>query len=165
MRTHKYKRTVVCVWKLFMLPVRSITTITIFLAFISIIPICIWFCRELNAESFEKTFGPKLWKLKERLRKYYEGHLFWLARSRRFWKLSMLHVRSITTITFLLLPLWHSFVYDFVENWTAHLLRKHWSLDNENWGRYSRNKKYLFNLAHPLVNRYIFKMNRIRKIF
>jgi len=66
------------------------------------------------------------------------------------WKLLMLDVRSITIITILLLPVWHPFIHGFVENWTAHLLKKHRSLNYEIWERYSRNKKYTFNLAHPL---------------
>ncbi len=40
------------------------------------------------------------------------------------WKLLILHVLSITIITFSLLPLWKSFIYGFVENWTLNLLKK-----------------------------------------
>ena len=42
-----------------MLHVCSITIITILLDFISMIPICIWFCRELNAELFKKKAQSK----------------------------------------------------------------------------------------------------------
>ncbi len=40
----------------------------------------VWFCRELNAESSEKNFSSKLYKLTEILRKYWDRHLFWLTR-------------------------------------------------------------------------------------
>ncbi len=36
----------------------------------------ICFCRELNAESFEKNFSPKIYKLTEILRKHRDRHLF-----------------------------------------------------------------------------------------
>lgn len=67
------------------------------------------------------------------------------------WKLLILHVISITTITLLLLPLWHSFIYGFVENWTLNLLKKTLVRKYTNWQRYWENTETAIYSAAPVI--------------
>ncbi len=68
------------------------------------------------------------------------------------WKLLILHVLSITTITFSLLPLWQSFIYGFVENWMLNLLKKKTSVRNyTNWQRYWENTETAIYSGPPVT--------------